>query len=147
MSTIGWSQERTDEVLVPVIKDMNRREAEGTQSNITKYFQGSVGVGAKEAFAPRQRVQTSKRMVNAVNRLRANVAGGNVDDDPSVEANSAPTEVGRRKRKARNPAIVEENDVVNGPPDEQAEDGVEEPAKKKGKEVTKKKLRRVARSS
>jgi DNA excision repair protein ERCC-5 len=46
MATIGWSQERTDEVLVPVIRDMNKREVEGTQSNITRYFAGSVGAGA-----------------------------------------------------------------------------------------------------
>jgi DNA excision repair protein ERCC-5 len=49
---IGWSWERTDEVLVPVIKDMNRREKEGTQSNITRFFDGAVGAGA---FAPRVR--------------------------------------------------------------------------------------------
>ncbi|KAL8634700.1 MAG: hypothetical protein Q9228_007720, partial [Teloschistes exilis] len=35
MATIGWTRERTDEVLVPVIRDMNRREMEGTQANIT----------------------------------------------------------------------------------------------------------------
>jgi DNA excision repair protein ERCC-5 len=51
-SQIGWSWERTDEVLVPVIKDMNRREKEGTQANITRFFEGSVGAGA---FAPRVR--------------------------------------------------------------------------------------------
>ena len=51
-SQIGWSWERTDEVLVPVIKDMNRREKEGTQSNITRFFEGGVGAGA---FAPRVR--------------------------------------------------------------------------------------------
>ncbi|KAF2738452.1 PIN domain-like protein, partial [Polyplosphaeria fusca] len=49
---IGWSTERTDEVLVPVIRDMNRREKEGTQSNITRYFDGTVGAGS---FAPRVR--------------------------------------------------------------------------------------------
>lgn len=75
MSTIGWSKERTDEVLVPVIRDMNKRDIEGTQSNITRYFGGSVGVGAKEAYAPRQKAQGSKRMAAAVNRLRSNVTG------------------------------------------------------------------------
>ena len=64
MSTIGWTQERTDEVLVPVIRDMNRRMDEGTQSNITAFFDGGVGVGAAagastsgpgESFAPRKR--------------------------------------------------------------------------------------------
>ncbi|KAK4059210.1 hypothetical protein Trihar35433_11097 [Trichoderma harzianum] len=75
MATIGWGKERTDEVLVPVIRDMNKREIEGTQSNITRFFGGSVGAGARETFAPRQRVQGSKRMAAAVDRLRANLAG------------------------------------------------------------------------
>ena len=67
MSTIGWSQERTDEVLVPVIRDMNRRETEGTQSNITGFFHGPLGAGA---FAPRQRTEGSGRMGKAFTRLR-----------------------------------------------------------------------------
>jgi DNA excision repair protein ERCC-5 len=49
MATIGWSKERTDEVLVPVIRDMNRRDAEGTQSNITRFFGGGVGAGGEVA--------------------------------------------------------------------------------------------------
>ncbi|KAH0562673.1 hypothetical protein GP486_002656 [Trichoglossum hirsutum] len=67
MTTIGWTQERTDEVLVPVIRDMNRREDEGTQANITRYFTGSTGTGA---FAPRRRdMNKSKRMENAMTSL------------------------------------------------------------------------------
>jgi len=45
MTTIGWSQERMDEILVPVVRDMNKREAEGVQSNITRFFTGGIGVG------------------------------------------------------------------------------------------------------
>jgi len=76
MATIGWSQERTDEVLVPVVKDMNRRENEGTQANITQFFGGGVGVGASTAgandsYAPRRRVEKSQRMANALGRLHA----------------------------------------------------------------------------
>jgi DNA excision repair protein ERCC-5 len=78
MSTVGWSQERTDEVLVPVIRDMNRREIEGTQSNITRYFEGGVGAGAvgpgqsvNDAFAPQARESGSKRMREAVKKLKA----------------------------------------------------------------------------
>jgi DNA excision repair protein ERCC-5 len=90
MATIGWSQERTDEVLVPVIKDMNRRETEGTQSNITRYFSGGVGVGARgqqgngegEGFAPRVREKESSRMKAAVGRLRAKT-GGEMEGTPS----------------------------------------------------------------
>lgn len=86
MATIGWTQERTDEVLVPVIRDMNRREKEGTQSNITQFLGGSVGVGARvsagtgsagmagggdhEGFAPRRKdVGKSRRMEVALERL------------------------------------------------------------------------------
>lgn len=81
MATIGWSQERTDEVLVPVIKDMNRRENEGTQANITQFISGSVGVGGRQqtgggnvggsSFAPRRRTEgRSKRMETALGRLK-----------------------------------------------------------------------------
>ncbi|KAK5142081.1 hypothetical protein LTR04_002347, partial [Oleoguttula sp. CCFEE 6159] len=67
MATIGWTQERTDEVLVPVIRDMNRRMDEGTQSNITSFFQGGGGAGA---FAPRRRAEgKSKRMESALGRM------------------------------------------------------------------------------
>ena len=112
MSTIGWSQERTDEVLVPVIKDMNRREVEGTQSNITRYFTGGVGVGAKEGFAPRQKAKGSKRMAEAVSKLRAKTgptrtaaaaAAAIEDDDEQVQPQRSSA---GRKRKARNKTTV-----------------------------------------
>ncbi|PVH77678.1 PIN domain-like protein, partial [Cadophora sp. DSE1049] len=70
MATIGWTQERTDEVLVPVIRDMNRREQEGTQANITRYFDGAVGAGVNTGGGGRDKV-TSKRMKDAVGKLRA----------------------------------------------------------------------------
>ncbi|KAL8882862.1 MAG: hypothetical protein Q9192_007507, partial [Flavoplaca navasiana] len=78
MATIGWTQERTDEVLVPVIRDMNRRDLEGTQANITQFFGGGTGAGARQnakgvsnsAFAPRRRVEgKSKRMESALGKL------------------------------------------------------------------------------
>ncbi|OTB19390.1 hypothetical protein K445DRAFT_314274 [Daldinia sp. EC12] len=116
MSTIGWSEDRTDEVLVPVIRDMNRRQAEGTQSNITRYFEGSVGTGAKEAFAPRQRVQGSKRMAEAVNKLRANAVVEGISAaaaEAEVEdASLAPIsqQAGRRKRKAGGAITIDDDD-------------------------------------
>ncbi|KAH8179387.1 XPG i-region domain-containing protein [Sarocladium implicatum] len=78
MATIGWSKDRTDEVLVPVIRDMNKRAAEGTQSNITRFFGGGVGAGAREAWAPSERMRGtgSRRMAAAVDRLRENVGTG-----------------------------------------------------------------------
>ncbi|GAW11305.1 hypothetical protein ANO14919_006480 [Xylariales sp. No.14919] len=110
MATIGWSQERTDEVLVPVIRDMNRREAEGTQSNITRYFEGGVGVGVKEAFAPKQRVQSSKRMTQAVNKLRANAATDKVGSDGAAENEGPILRPDGRKRKVRETAAVDNDD-------------------------------------
>ncbi|KAL8820056.1 MAG: hypothetical protein Q9191_007596 [Dirinaria sp. TL-2023a] len=91
MATIGWSQERTDEVLVPVVKDMNRRENEGTQANITQFFGGAVGVGAtrtseKEAYAPRRRIEKSQRMANALGRLHARARESTLDDGEVAEA-------------------------------------------------------------
>ncbi|KAJ9661119.1 DNA repair protein rad2 [Coniosporium apollinis] len=110
MATIGWSQERTDEVLVPVIKDMNRRETEGTQNNITQFFSGGVGVGARqgeaargsgEAFAPRKRAEgKSKRLESALGRIAEKAKrrsgegldGGEVDGEVEAagERESAP---------------------------------------------------------
>lgn len=120
MATIGWSEDRTDEVLVPVVRDMNRRDAEGTQSNITRFFEGSVGAGAREAFAPRHRVQASKRMAQAVDRLRANVttvdstagtASEEANTEPVGDESLAPSRTaGRRKRKARNAITIDDDD-------------------------------------
>ncbi|KAH8880070.1 PIN domain-like protein [Thozetella sp. PMI_491] len=110
MSTIGWGQERTDEVLVPVIRDMNRRDVEGTQSNITRYFEGGVGVGAREVFAPRQKAKGSKRMADAVSRLKASKTGGSglSTELPVMVASSTPK--GPRKRKTRESVVVEDDE-------------------------------------
>ena len=127
MNTIGWSQERTDEVLVPVIKDMNRRDAEGTQSNITRFFQGGVGVGAKEAFAPHRRAKGSKRMTDAVNRLRAKAGSGPLTDPPSAAPPSSARKGRKRKARGREPTPIEvdggEEDVDTSGANSQGDDG------------------------
>jgi len=93
MATVGWSQERTDEVLVPVIKDMNTKQIEGTQSNITQFFEGRMGTGAAGmAGAPRRKVGKSKRMEKAMLSLherakRISSGGGSTagEQDGDVE--------------------------------------------------------------
>lgn len=128
MSTIGWSQERMDEILVPVVRDMNQREVEGVQSNITRFFSGGVGVGAStvgrgqggsngvEGTAPRNRTgKESGRMKHAYTRLRAEAA---------------------KKRNARSEADHEEdlagleemNAHANGDTNQQQDDTVSESA-------------------
>lgn len=148
MATIGWSPERTDEVLVPVVRDINRREVEGTQANITRYFEGSVGVGAKEAFAPRQRAKGSRRMAAAVDRLRATTGrdhSGAEGADGAHDNVAAQTASGTgRKRKARAAAVAdsggdEDDDNLDG--DFVAEDG-QDNSKGKG---ARKKARRKGR--
>ena len=104
MATIGWSQDRTDEVLVPVIKDMNRRENEGTQANITQFFGGGVGVGSKpsgvggNAFAPRRRIEgKSKRMETALGRLHQqarNRTVGEGETNPTPDLSSTASDGG-----------------------------------------------------
>lgn len=104
MATIGWSQDRTDEVLVPVIKDMNRRENEGTQANITQFFGGGVGVGGKpnggagSAFAPRRRLDgKSKRMETALGRLHEQARNRTIGDGESnAEFDAEPTAISNR---------------------------------------------------
>ena len=121
MATIGWSQERTDEVLVPVIRDMNQRAAVGTQTNITKFFAGGTGAGA---YAPRVRLeQGSKRMGTALSRM-ANKAqnkrkGGAIEEavleeiEPEAQEQEKekepPKKRPQRKRKQAAPADDDED--------------------------------------
>ncbi|KAL6716635.1 DNA repair protein rad2 [Lecanora helva] len=112
MATIGWSQERTDEVLVPVIKDMNRRENEGTQANITRFFEGGVGLGAKptggsnNAFAPRRRLDgKSKRMEIVLGRLHEQARNRTHDEGE--------TSAGTGEEVIANTSVREEGTTVN----------------------------------
>ncbi|ESZ92464.1 hypothetical protein SBOR_7127 [Sclerotinia borealis F-4128] len=113
MGTVGWSQERVDEILVPVIRDMNRRETEGTQSNITRYFEGGVGVGGMgiESGGDGKDRGGSKRMREAVGKLKAKkkvstnplVSGVTFADHAREWArkNDASIEAQERKEEAR----------------------------------------------
>lgn len=103
MSTIGWSQERTDQVLLPVIRDMNQREREGTQSNITRFISGGQGAGA---FAPRVRSQGKSRMEKAFSRLRAEAESRKrgADDEQSNDDHSQDSAVSKKRRKGKTAA-------------------------------------------
>ena len=123
MATIGWSQERTDEVLVPVVKDMNRRETEGTQANITQFFGGSVGIGANKAsadsaFAPRRRVEKSKRMTNALGRLHARAKErtvGEVEEEETARGNDAVAELSNMQENGEPPPDAAESSKKSRP--------------------------------
>lgn len=159
---IGWSQERTDEVLVPVIRDMNRREKEGTQANITRFFDGGVGAGA---FAPRVRSGgvsggpsgkkkgrgvAGKRLGAALERLAERDGGrGGVDDedeglygDVGGGEESAPDAnggAGRKKRKGTGKRAAtsaeDEFQSVEDEEDDVDDELYEEPKKKKSRKT------------
>jgi len=173
MATIGWSQERTDEVLVPVIRDMNRRELEGTQSNITRFFDGAVGTGTTGtavAGNPREKVVGSRRMKEAVNKLKAKKSqpvGGesrtfadhavewakNNDigwTEREQEKHYKKSGKGKGKRKARVTPVIEEEESANHEEvevdvdgDSQSEEEYREPPKSKSKGTAKRKRAKV----
>jgi DNA excision repair protein ERCC-5 len=110
MATIGWDQERTDEVLVPVIRDMNRRAAEGTQSNITRFFGGAVGAGVN--VAGKGDVSGSRRMREAVGRLKARRKGA--VETGETWADKAREWAGRERERGRERAGDDEGEHGEG---------------------------------
>ncbi|PMD24622.1 PIN domain-like protein [Hyaloscypha hepaticicola] len=172
--TEGLPGERTDEVLVPVIRDMNRREQEGTQSNITRYFDGAVGAGAVGGGVignPKEKVVGSKRMKDAVSKLRAKktqplggesrtfadhaVEWAKKNDltwtEREQEKHLKKSGKGRGKRKARAASAIEEADHVTGDVNteldaddaDESEEEYREPRKIKGKGMAKRKRTKV----
>jgi DNA excision repair protein ERCC-5 len=112
MATIGWSQERTDEVLVPVIRDINSREQVGTQSNITSFFSGPQGAGA---FAPRVRSGGQSRMEKAFSRLRREAGAEMAPEETPVDEEPNALQRSRRKGKGSKRGAPEpETAVENG---------------------------------
>lgn len=62
MYNASWSQARVDEVMVPLIRDMNRKKAEGTQSTIGEFF-------PQEYIQTRKEIALGKRMKTATSKL------------------------------------------------------------------------------
>ena len=57
-----WTQDKVDEVMIPLIRDMNRKRTEGTQSTIGEFF-------PQEYIQSRKEVKLGKRMKSAANKL------------------------------------------------------------------------------
>lgn len=61
MYNVQWSQARVDEVMVPLIRDMNRKRAEGTQATIGEFFpQEYISYKKNVGMGKRMKVATSK---------------------------------------------------------------------------------------
>ncbi|KAG0644644.1 hypothetical protein HOY80DRAFT_1006840 [Tuber brumale] len=139
MATVGWSQERTDEVLVPVIKDMNTKQVEGAQSTITQFFEGRMGTGAAGMVgAPRRKVGKSKRMEKAMLSLHerakringggggaAGGQGGDVGDWDEGEAEVAEKSSAKRKRASTKRSRGKKSPVNNDDGEDHNEEELE----------------------
>lgn len=62
MYNVSWPQARVDEVMIPLIRDMNRRKAEGVQSTIGEFF-------PQEFIEARKELGIGKRMKSAASKL------------------------------------------------------------------------------
>ncbi|KAI5965622.1 RAD2 [Candida pseudojiufengensis] len=62
MFNVGWTQERVDEIMIPLIRDLNKKKAEGTQSTIGEFF-------PQEYIQSRKELTLGKRMKTAANKL------------------------------------------------------------------------------
>ena len=121
MATIGWTSERTDEVLVPVIKDMNRRETEGTQSNITGFFRGATGVGAGFRAGKKGAKRGGARLEGALGKLKEGRAGrSQAARGSGMDSAAGRVAQNRGKRKRGGRGAVEEQ--AEGEPDSNVED-------------------------
>lgn len=63
MYNVGWSQGKVDEVMIPLIRDMNKKRAEGTQSTIGEFF-------PQEYISYKKDVNLGKRMKIAASKLK-----------------------------------------------------------------------------
>jgi len=120
---LGWSQQKSDELLLPIIQRVNKRGAAAAankQSNLDSYFGDSIGSVGGSAVARKRQAYTSKRLQKVVTdyreeqrkRSRTNAKGGGSTlsdpdrSDQSMEEMDLPEEFGKdlaRTRKTPKP--------------------------------------------
>ena len=70
---LGWSQQKSDELLLPVIQRINKRGAAAAankQSNLDTYFGDSIGSVGGSAIPRKRQAYTSKRLQKVVTDYR-----------------------------------------------------------------------------
>ena len=70
---LGWSQQKSDELLLPVIQRVNKRGAAAAankQSNLDTYFGDSIGSVGGSAIPRKRQAYTSKRLQRVVTDYR-----------------------------------------------------------------------------
>jgi len=110
---LGWGQQKSDELLLPVIQRVNKRGAAAAankQSNLDTYFGDSIGSVGGSAIARKRQAYTSKRLQKVVTdyreeqrkRSRTNAKGdastlsdSDRSEDQSMEELDPPEEFGK----------------------------------------------------
>ncbi|CUS22468.1 LAQU0S05e06040g1_1 [Lachancea quebecensis] len=62
-STVGWPQEKTDEVMIPLIREVNNRKKTGIQNTLTNFFPSEYIKASKD-------IKLGKRIKNASGKLK-----------------------------------------------------------------------------
>ena len=63
MYNLLWTQTEVDEVMVPLVQDMNKKKLEGRQSTISEFF-------PQEYIQSRKELNLGKRLKTAANKLK-----------------------------------------------------------------------------
>lgn len=63
MYNLSWTQTEVDEVMVPLVQDMNKKKLEGRQSTISEFF-------PQEYIQSRKELNLGKRLKTAANKLK-----------------------------------------------------------------------------
>ncbi|SAM09163.1 hypothetical protein [Absidia glauca] len=103
MKSLHWSEEKTDEILIPVIREMNQRQATGIQTTISSFFDPSAGLHSSPSKKARK--HKSVRIQNVVKKLGKykKTADNDDDDDSSSQSETEPKVVKKPRRKRTTP--------------------------------------------
>lgn len=61
--SLGWQQEKSDEVLIPLIRDINQKKKEKKQMKLTEFF-------PKEFISENRKIKLGKRIITATGKLK-----------------------------------------------------------------------------
>ncbi|RUS22293.1 hypothetical protein BC937DRAFT_89766 [Endogone sp. FLAS-F59071] len=104
MVTLAWQQVKVDEVLLPVIKQLNAQKLDGVQKTIDSFFDHTASM---ETYTPLKgnRAHKSKRVQNIVNQWKTKKGPSSV----SIDDDSATTTDDQNKRRPSSEAAVSPN--------------------------------------
>ncbi|GJJ72581.1 DNA excision repair protein ERCC-5 [Entomortierella parvispora] len=112
--TLGWDRAEVDRLLLPIIRQMSRAHAEGTQTTLDGFFDASVGTGV---FQPpvRKTLHKSARLRKIVSGLTGGSGNGGskdsatsspVDSDTSMVGDEAPAKKTKKTPAKRKTATT-----------------------------------------